>query len=517
MNPSPQHIVILGGGTAGWLTAGILAAEFDTTNVTVTLVESPTVPTIGVGEGTWPSMRSTLLKIGLSERVFIEQCSSALKQGTQFKNWLHGNGETYYHPFTLPHGFAEVNLADHWNRGHLGDQPFACSVTPQFAVCEAGLAPKQLSVPEYAFTLNYGYHLDAGKFAVMLSSHATEQLGVQHVLADVSGVASHDNGDIASLITDQGPIKGDLFIDCSGFRSVLLGEHYGVPFVSQEHILFNDSALAVQVPYQPSTEIATTTKSTAHRAGWIWDIGLQHRRGVGAVFSSDHASADTIEPCLDAYLRETGHPSGLAELEPRLIRFDPGYRKSFWHKNCVAVGLSAGFIEPLEASALVLVELSARSIAQQFPKTRQQMDTVAQRFNTEFLQRWEQIIEFLKLHYVLSKREDSAYWREHRDAASVPSKLAEKLADWRHRCPWHLDERRVDEMFPSASYQYVLYGMNFRSELGDENRRLSSRDRERALMLKDEIDAQSSRYLQHLPRHRSLISDAIAQGFAATT
>ena len=183
----------------------------------------------------------------------------------------------------------------------------------------------------------------------------------------------------------------------------------------------------------------------------------------------------------------------------------------------MAVGLSAGFIEPLEASALVLVELSARSIAQQFPRTRQQMDTVAQRFNTEFLQRWEQIIEFLKLHYVLSKREDSAYWREHRDATSVPSKLAEKLADWRHRCPWHLDERRVDEMFPSASYQYVLYGMNFESELGDENRRLSSRDRERALMLKDEIDAQSSRYLQHLPRHRSLISDAIAQGFAATT
>ena len=188
-----------------------------------------------------------------------------------------------------------------------------------------------------------------------------------------------------------------MFIDCSGFRSVLLGEHYGVPFVSQKHILFNDSALAVQVPYEPSTEIATTTKSTAHHAGWIWDIGLQHRRGVGAVFSSDHASADTIEPSLDAYLRETGHPSGLSELEPRLIQFDPGYRKSFWHKNCVAVGLSAGFIEPLEASALVLVELSARSIAQQFPRTRQQMDTVAQRFNTEFLQRWEQILSLIHI------------------------------------------------------------------------------------------------------------------------
>ena len=514
MNPSPQHIVILGGGTAGWLTAGILAAEFDTSNVMVTLVESPTTPTIGVGEGTWPSMRSTLLKIGLSERAFIEKCSAALKQGTQFKSWLHGGGETYYHPFTLPHGFSEINLADHWNRGHLGDKSFASSVTPQFAVCEAGLAPKQLGVPEYAYTLNYGYHLDAGKFADMLSEHAVTALGVKHELADVTSVASLENGDIEALITDQGPIKGDLFIDCSGFRSVLLGDHYGIPLLSQKHILFNDSALAVQVPYEASADIATTTKSTAHQAGWIWDIGLQHRRGVGAVFSSDHANTDTIEPVLDTYLKETGHPPGLSELTPRLIRFDPGYRQIFWHKNCVAVGLSAGFIEPLEASALVLVELSARSIAQQFPKTRQQMNTVATRFNAEFLQRWEQIIEFLKLHYVLSQREDSAYWLDHRQATSVPASLNEKLADWRYRCPWHLDERRIDEMFPSASYQYVLYGMNFKSDLGNDNRRLSSADRQRAHALKTEIDAQSSRFLQHLPKHRSLINQAIAQGFA---
>ena len=514
MNASPHHIVILGGGTAGWLTAGVLGAEFDTSSIQVTLVESPTTPTIGVGEGTWPSMKSTLLKIGLSERMFIEECSAALKQGTHFKNWLHGKGESYYHPFTLPHGFDEVNLADHWIRGHLGDQSFASSVTPQFAVCEAGLAPKQLSVPEYAYTLNYGYHLDAGKFAAMLSAHAVNNLGVKHVLADVTAVTSRENGDIEALVTDKGPIAGDLFIDCSGFRSVLLGEHYNVPFMSQKHVLFNDSALAVQVPYGPESEIAATTKSTAHGAGWIWDIGLQHRRGVGAVFSSAHATAESIEPQLDTYLKGSGYAPGLSEFEPRLIRFDPGYRASFWHKNCVAVGLSAGFIEPLEASALVLVELSARSIAQQFPKTRQQMDTVAQRFNAEFLQRWEQIIEFLKLHYVLSQRDDSAYWIEHRQAASVPTTLTEKLADWRHRCPWHLDERRVDEMFPSASYQYVLYGMNFKSELGKDSRRHSEASLARAHALKAEVDAQSSRYLQHLPCHRSLLDKAIAHGFS---
>ena len=166
MSQTEQHIIILGGGTAGWLTANILAAEFDPqAGIKITLIESPTMPTIGVGEGTWPSMRSTLLKIGISEQAFIQSCSATLKQGTYFKGWASSEGDEYYHPFTLPHGFADLNLAEYWNAGLLGDSCFAESVTPQFTACESGLAPKQIQVPEYAYTLNYGYHLDAGKFA----------------------------------------------------------------------------------------------------------------------------------------------------------------------------------------------------------------------------------------------------------------------------------------------------------------------------------------------------------------
>lgn len=518
MSPINQHIVILGGGTAGWLTANIIAAEFDpAAGIRVTLVESPTTPTIGVGEGTWPSMRSTLMKIGISESTFIEKCSATLKQGTRFERWQtpDDSGDVYYHPFTLPHGFQDLNLAEFWSAGLLGSESFAESVTPQVAACEAGKAPKQIQVPEYAFTLNYGYHLDAGKFAELLRENATQRLGVKHLLADMTGVRTTDTGGIESLETSEGVVSGELFIDCSGFASLLLGGHYGIPVNSQRGVLFNDSALAVQVPYSDASDsIATTTHATAHHAGWFWDIGLQHRRGVGAVFSARHTDRESVEAALDQYLRDTGHATGLENSEPRLITFDPGYRQQFWHRNCVAIGLSAGFIEPLEASALVLVELGARRLAEQLPTLSANMTTAANDFNREFNERWQQIIEFLKLHYVLSERDDTAYWRGHRDPESIPPRLQQKLEEWRYRCPWHQDERRVDEMFPAASYQYVLYGMGFRSEVRPSLYRGASSRQQKAQELNAEVRRSSHQYLQHLPPHRNLLEQVNSQGFA---
>lgn len=516
MSQTTQHIVIVGGGSSGWLTANIIAAEFDPdAGIEVTLVESPSTPTVGVGEGTWPSMRSTLLKIGITETEFIETCSATLKQGTRFEGWRSDNTEAYYHPFTLPHGYADVNLAEYWNAGILGESSFAASVTPQYATCEAGLAPKQIQVPEYAYTLNYGYHLDAAKFAELLRKNAVDRLGVRHIQADVSAVSSSAEGDITALTTNAGSIKGDLFLDCSGFSSLLIGAHFGIPLSSQGNVLFNDSALAVQVPYCDAKEkIATTTLATAHQAGWFWDIGLQHRRGVGAVFSSRHTDRERMENALDDYLRASGYQSGLAGHSARLIEFEPGYRQQFWHRNCVAVGLSAGFIEPLEASALVLVELSARRVAERLPIIKTNMRAVADEFNREFTDRWGQIIEFLKLHYVLSDRTDSAYWIDHRRTASIPATLQEKLDDWRYRCPWHQDERRVDEMFPTASYQYVLYGMGFNSEVDPSVYRDALIRAQRARDLHEEVHRQSERFSAHLPKHRLLLEQVSAQGFS---
>jgi hypothetical protein len=458
MSEAIKHIVVVGGGSAGWLVAGLLAAEHP---LRVTLVESPAVPAIGVGEGTWPSMRDTLQRIGVSESDFFRECDAAFKQGSRFNAWVTGQADDYYfHPFVLPQGYGDANLAAAWQK--LRDKlPFADLVSYQPHLCVHGRAPKQFSTPEFAGVANYGYHLDAGKFGVFLREHCVGKLGVHHVLDHVEDIRSKENGDIAALVMRGGTlVEGELFVDCTGMQSLLLGKHYGVPLLHQRHVLFNDSALAVQVPYaSEDSPIASQTTSTAQPNGWIWDIGLPGRRGIGHVYSSAHSTDEDAERQLRAYVRESGGPADMPS--PRKLGFEPGYRERFWHRNVVAIGLSAGFIEPLEASALALVEMSAAWLADDMPATRAQMDVVAARFNEAFTYRWERVIEFLKLHYVLSKRSDTPYWIEHREAASIPQRLQELLQLWRARPPSRRDFSRIEEVFPAASWQYILYGMGF--------------------------------------------------------
>ena len=365
------------------MTAGVLAAEHrsgECDAVRISLVESPDVRTIGVGEGTWPTMRETLRRMGVSESAFVTACDASFKQASCFDGWVTGaTDDRYYHPFSIPQGFGEVNLVPAW-LGDAGHRPFADLVSAQPQLCEQGRAPKQKSTPEFAAVANYAYHLDAGKFGQFLQAHCVERLGVRHVLAHVQGVRAHENGDIAGLETpEHGVIEGDLFIDCTGFSSLLLNGHYGVPLIGLKDTLFCDTAVAAQVPYAHTAQpIASATRATAQGAGWIWDIGLPTRRGVGYVYSSAHTSDEQARADLMHYIRATG---GKDEVETRRIPLNPGHREVFWHRNCVAVGISAGFIEPLEASALAMIELSARMIAEELPPNRDLMDVIARRFN----------------------------------------------------------------------------------------------------------------------------------------
>lgn len=259
---SVRRVVIVGGGSAGWLTAGVIAAEHAADGpvpLQVTLLEAPGIPTIGVGEGTWPSMRDTLRRIGLREADLLRDCDAAFKQGSRFNGWVDGRpGDHYHHPFVLPQGHGEADLVSAWLARH-ADRPFAELVSFQPQLCARGLAPKQASTPEYAAVANYAYHFDAGKFGQLLRAHCTQRLGVRHVLDEVVAVQSDAHGDIAALQTRaHGALAGDLFIDCTGLPALLLGRHYGVPLVSQRHVLFNDRALAVQVPYpSPDSPIAS--------------------------------------------------------------------------------------------------------------------------------------------------------------------------------------------------------------------------------------------------------------------
>jgi tryptophan halogenase len=515
MSKKISRLVIVGGGTAGWLSAGVIAAEHAISSndgqcneeFQLTLVESPDIKTIGVGEGTWPSMRTTLKKMGLSETDFIRECTASFKQGTEFAGWTTGENDSYTHPFTAPQGYSETNLAPHWQALRESRPRFDQAVSPQSVLFPDSRAPKQISTPEFACSVNYGYHLDAGKFAEFLRKHCVEKLGVKHVKANVIAVNSAENGDIASISTDSsGDIEGDLFIDCSGSRALLLGEHYNVPLRSKKQFLFNDTALAVQVPYaNPEDPIASCTLSTAQTAGWIWDIGLPTRRGTGHVYSSAHNSEDKATAELLSYIERTAGKQAAADAQPRKINFDPGHRAEFWHKNCVAVGMSAGFIEPLEASALILVELSSNMIAEQLPANREMMDIVAKRFNDKFLYRWDRIIDFLKLHYILNQRQDQ-YWRDHLDPSSIPDSLKELIALWKHQGPWHRDTSHVDEMFPSASFQYVLYGMNFETNASTTSRRSDRDGREVAAQLFQKNAKQRQELQAAMPTNRDLIN-----------
>jgi tryptophan halogenase len=505
-----QNIVVVGGGTAGWLAAGIIAARHQarmTAGFTVTLVESPNVPIIGVGEGTWPTLRSTLQKMGVAESDFFRQCDATFKQGARFVRWTTGeDSDGYYHPLMPPQGFSQVNLAPHW----LDDEDtrsFCDTVCPQGELCDLGLAPKTITTPEYQGVANYAYHLDAGKFAAFLQKHCTEKLGVRHILADVRSVELAPDGDITSVVSDQaGGIKGDLFVDCTGFSSILLGKALGVPFKDCSDVLFCDTALAIQVPYdEPQAPIASHTISTAQSAGWIWDIGVQSRRGVGHVFSSRHISDEAAEQELRAYLGGAGR-----DLPVRKIKIRSGHRETFWKNNCVAVGLAAGFLEPLEASAIVLIEMSAKLIAEQMPACREVMDIIAARFNAVTSYRWGRIIDFLKLHYVLSKRTDSAFWIDNRDPASVPERLQTLLRLWKHQSPWFFDEfDRLEEVFPAASYQYVLYGMGFRTEINPLD---NVSTRASASRMLEQNQAMARRLRADLPKNRDLIRKIIDHG-----
>ena len=506
-----RSVVIVGGGTAGWLTAGIIAARHQARikagSFSVTLVESPDIKIIGVGEGTWPTLRATLAKMGVSETALFRECDAAFKQGGEFVGWTTGaEGDAYYHPLMLPQGFSQLNLVPHWLR-HGDGRSFCDFVTPQGQLCEAGLAPKTITNAEYRGPANYAYHLDAGKFAPFLARHCSEKLRVRHVLADITEVKQRESGDIESVVTTQaGTIAGDLFVDCSGFSALLIGKTLGVPFKSCADILFCDTALAVQVPFDtPDAPLASHTIATAHEAGWSWDICLPTRRGVGYVYSSRHTSEERARETLLRYIGEQHR-----DLPVRKIPIRAGHREVYWKNNCVAVGLASGFLEPLESSSIVLVELSAKLLAEQMPACREVMDIVARRFNDVTGYRFGRIIDFLKLHYVLTRRTDTAFWRDNVDPASVPQRLQDLLTLWTYQSPWFFDELdRLEEVFPAASYQYVLYGMGFETQVVPEETVESATT---AARLVRETDQATQELRAGLPKNRELLNKIYQYG-----
>ena len=501
---SRRRILILGGGTAGWLTAAYLAKALklaERQQLEVTLLESPDISSVGVGEGTFPTIRSTLQYLGIDEAQFIRETSATMKQGIRFVDWGHapegGRRHEFFHPFEAPYFAEDLNLVPYWLlQDPTSRPPFAEAMTLQARVAAAQRAPKRAGEPPYAAPLNYAYHFDAVKLARLLAARAV-QLGVRHVQGTVQAVALDEGGSIASVETDRHERhEAELFIDCSGFRAELIGQALGSPFKSARGQLFVDRALACKLPLPADATMESATIATAHEAGWLWEIGLNGARGVGCVYSSSHIDDDRAADILRAYCGAGGE-----DLAMRSIPFAPGYREQQWVKNCVAVGLSAGFLEPLEATGLVLIEAAVGMIAEMLPHSGP-IHAPARRFNELMTARFENIINFLKLHYALSRRTEP-FWRDNAAPGTIPERLAGLLEEWRLRPPGRFDFVLDTETFAFFNYQYILYGMGFTTDLGagrDDFPRV-----EEAARVFAKIQRFADRAVADLPPHRSLI------------
>ncbi|MDP2559882.1 tryptophan halogenase family protein [Psychrobium sp. 1_MG-2023] len=516
-----NHILIIGGGTAGWLSAAILAKSLNSQSkdgVKLTLVESPDVPIIGVGEGTWPNLRGTLQRIGVSETDFIRECDVTFKQGAEFVNWSHTptpqQPHSYYHPLsTVNHSSYNFSLAPYWLQQDVATRlPYDRAVATQARLCDHGLAPKQIVMPEYSAVQEYAYHLNANKFADFLKRHCIEKLGVNFVSANVTEVVLDHDEFISHVTTDsaeQPHLEADFFIDCSGNRGLIIKQTYNIDWQDISDVIFNDTALAVQVPYpNDDREIKTHTIATAQDAGWIWDIGLRNRRGVGHVFSSKYTTEAKAKQQLIDYIG-TDYSD---DLMIRTIKLNHGYHKKFWHKNSVAIGMSAGFVEPLEASAIFLFDAAANMIAAQFPRDKAQMPYVEQKFNQHFTMRMERTVEFIKLHYCISQRRDSQYWIDNCDDKSIPDNLKQRLSYWKSLPPTKYDFDNAWEPFNLDSYLYVLYGMGFETDAANVATKYTEKDAAQAMF--NDINKASDLLIDKLPKQKELVDKVLQYGFA---
>ena len=509
-----DEVLIVGGGTAGWLTATYLAKQLGANRpggVRITLIESSEIGILGVGEGTFPTILKTLSAIGIDEARFMRESSAAFKQGIRFVDWVHppqnGRHAHYYHPFALPRQADGLELLPYWLLGEAGPGvSFADAVTLQEKVCDAGRAPKRHTDPGYRGPMNYAFHLDAGRFATFLSEVGRE-LGVRRLIGNVEAINLDESGAIASLTTrEHGELRAGLYVDCTGFRAQLIGQALGTAFQNKNDMLFVDRAVAIQVPYTThDAPIPPYTISTAHEAGWTWDIGLDARRGVGYVYSSRYTDDARAEEVLRKYI---GPACG--GLHARVLKLQIGWRERHWVKNCVAVGLAGGFLEPLESTGIILIEAAAYMIASFFPRSGG-MERAASLFNQLMSRRYERIADFIKMHYYLSQRTDSAFWRDNTRPETAADSLLAMLEMWRHRPPGRFDFVMDYETFATANYQFVLYGMDFKTDLTG-----SRASYPRAAQAREEfaqVARASTRAVAALPPHRDLLQQVYRHGF----
>ncbi|EGM70562.1 tryptophan halogenase family protein [Shewanella sp. HN-41] len=458
-----QQILILGGGTAGWMAAAALVNNPLFAAIKICLVESANIGTIGVGEGSTPHLKRFMDKLGICEADWMEKCHASYKTGIDFINW-NGDGQQYFHPFyfQLDVKPAEVFFvnANARRRGQ-GD-----AVQPDDFFSSGVLAKHNLSPRpqrELPFTNEYGYHFDATQLANYLKEYACKR-GVLHIIGDVISVSQHNNHDINSLTLASGQrLDADFFIDASGFNAQLMHKNLNVPFQSFAEALLNDSAVTVPVDLNSTPDALFAkyhTRATALGAGWLWQIPLAHRIGNGYVYSSRHICAQTATKTLLHHLN-------LSESTPvRHLKMRVGVSEKAWHNNVLAIGLAQSFIEPLEATSIMVTQFTLERFMALFERYQlnKQAETLSrQTLNQSVMQLVLGVKDYIQAHYVTSKRSDSNYWQDARNVV-ISLRLKQLLQAWHRGEDFDFQLYKYDQQLAyfRPSWYSLLAGMDFR-------------------------------------------------------
>jgi tryptophan halogenase len=407
-------VIVAGGGTAGWLTAYSLVTRLGKL-LDITLVESDQIGTVGVGEATIPTIRTFHGLIGIDEKEFMAATQATFKLGIQFDNWGQ-QGDSFFHSFgEIGKRAWMAEFHEFWMEAKA--QGFGGSLDDYCLELKAAKANK-FSTMAGKKPVNFAYHMNATAYAAYLREKS-EKAGVKRIEGRIKQVQNDQAGNISSLLLEDGePVLGDVFIDCTGFRALLIGDNLDVGYEDWSHWLAADSAIAVQT--QAVEAPRPYTRSIAHSAGWQWRIPLQNRVGNGIVYASQFLSDDEATGTLLANL------SGETITEPRQLRFKTGRRKKAWHKNCIAIGLSSGFLEPLESTSIHLVTTAILRLMKLFPFGGN-TTMLAEQFNRETQLELETVRDFVILHYHQTQRNDSAFW-EHYRTMQIPDSLVHRMA-----------------------------------------------------------------------------------------
>ena len=447
---SPQNIVIAGGGTAGWMAAAALS-RFLGRETQITMVESEAIGTVGVGEATIPQIHLYVGGLGLHEAEILRETKATYKLGIEFDGWLEP-GHRYMHAFGIVgRAVGIIPFRQLWHRARAegAAEEFGHYYFNEVAARMGRMAIPQ-DPPSAGLGLVHAYHFDASLFAAFLRRYAEER-GVTRVEGKIADVERDGkSGDITALLLEgERRVKGDLFIDCTGFRSLLIGQTLGVPFNDWSNFLPCDRAFAV--PCERSDAFRPYTQSLARKAGWQWRIPLQHRTGNGHVYCSSFISDDEAASILVANL--DGEPRD----EPRPLRFTAGQRAQAWSHNCVALGLAAGFMEPLESTSIHLVQTSIARLLTFLPQ-RSAGPAARDKFNRLTTTEWEQIRDFLTLHYKANRRTGEPFWDQCREMA-IPDTLAEKIALFEEAAIIIRDD---NELFTEEGWGQVMIGQGLK-------------------------------------------------------